>query len=123
MYLKRYKVQNSRVLHYMGEKGPVFEVRVVCHLRSFLHLLSCQATGLLQALEVSKAVFMEPKGQGKIGGMLSKFYVSQRTASHLFQSDRSALRSLVLILGGSEICLSQLSLPQAKNVCVCHRKQ
>lgn len=79
----------------------------------FVPLLSYQATGLLQTLEVSKAVFMEPKGQGKIGGVLSKFYVSQKDCFAPFSIRpiaESALRSLIFISGGPEVCLSQLSV-------------
>ena len=42
---------------------------------------SWQATGLLEDLEAVKAVHVEPRGQGKIDGVLAEYYVSMRPLS------------------------------------------
>lgn len=52
-----------------------------------------QATGLLQALEDIKAVLLEPRGQGKIEGVLSDYYVS---SPYLF-SVLSSFNTMVLV--------------------------
>ena len=38
--------------------------------------LVCQVTGLLEALDAIKGVHLEPRGQGKIDGVLAEYYVS-----------------------------------------------
>lgn len=47
-----------------------------------------QVTGLLQALQEIKGVYLEPRGQGKIDGVLAEYYVSFACLSVFFSSSQ-----------------------------------
>lgn len=69
-----------------------------------------QMTGLLQALDEIKGVHLEPRGQGKIDGVLSEYYVSVESLSiceHdivLFRVHMVEIRAVYYGLGQFQRC-------------------